>query len=237
MNAPSRGDFASQTTNRYVGCFFAPIRRRRIFTMMFSVCLSNVEVPASETGPASRHPSVSSCVREASNCFTKRLTSETCVPLPAAMRLRREPLRISRTRALAHGHRADDRLDLARGRPRRSRRSGSAFESPGDHLHDVVHRAHLAHLAQLVEEVVERKVVLAQFLREILRLLFGIDALRLLDQREHVAHPEDARGEAVGIERFERAELLADADELDRRAGDRCGSRAPRRRARRRPSW
>jgi len=33
--------------------------------------------------------------REASNCFTSLLTSETCVPLPTAIRLRREPLRIS----------------------------------------------------------------------------------------------------------------------------------------------
>ena len=31
--------------------------------------------------------------------------------------------------------------------------------------------------------------------------------------------PENARREAVGIERLERRELFADADELDRRAG------------------
>ena len=33
--------------------------------------------------------------RDASNCLMRRFTSATCVPLPAAIRLRREPLRIS----------------------------------------------------------------------------------------------------------------------------------------------
>ena len=33
MNRPSRGERASATTKRYVGCFFAPMRRSLIFTM------------------------------------------------------------------------------------------------------------------------------------------------------------------------------------------------------------
>ena len=39
--------------------------------------------------------------------------------------------------------------------------------------------------------------------------------LGLLDQREHVAHAEDALGQPVGVERLERVGLLADADERD----------------------
>ena len=55
-----------------------------------------------------------------------------------------------------------------------------------------------------------------------LRLLSVDRLLRLLDQAEHVAHAEDARGEAVGMERLEGVDLLAGADELDRQAGDRA---------------
>src|SRR5271166_5652074 len=33
MNRPSRGACASATTKRYVGCFLAPMRRSRIFTI------------------------------------------------------------------------------------------------------------------------------------------------------------------------------------------------------------
>ena len=44
--------------------------------------------------------------------------------------------------------------------------------------------------------------------------------LRLLDERDDVAHAEDARGEAVGVKRVEVGRLFAGADELDRHAGD-----------------
>ena len=44
--------------------------------------------------------------------------------------------------------------------------------------------------------------------------------MRLLDQRQDVAHAEDARRHALGMERLEAVELLADAGELDRLAGD-----------------
>ena len=46
--------------------------------------------------------------------------------------------------------------------------------------------------------------------------------LRLLDQRDDVAHAEDAAGDPLGVELLERVELLADADEPDRLAGDRA---------------
>ena len=46
--------------------------------------------------------------------------------------------------------------------------------------------------------------------------------LGALDQRQHVAHAEDARGHAVGVELLELVELLADGRELDRLAGDRA---------------
>ena len=50
---------------------------------------------------------------------------------------------------------------------------------------------------------------------------FLVDALLgLLDQRQNVAHAENARDDAVGMERLERIVLFADADELDGLAGD-----------------
>ncbi len=45
---------------------------------------------------------------------------------------------------------------------------------------------------------------------------------RLLHQRHHVAHAEDAAGDARRIELLQRVELLAGADQLDRLAGDRA---------------
>ena len=45
--------------------------------------------------------------------------------------------------------------------------------------------------------------------------------LGLLDQREHVAHVEDARGHPVGVEDLEVLDLLAGRGEHDRPAGDR----------------
>ncbi len=44
---------------------------------------------------------------------------------------------------------------------------------------------------------------------------------RLFDEREHVAHAEDARGHAVGVEGLDLVELFAGADELDGLAGHR----------------
>ena len=42
----------------------------------------------------------------------------------------------------------------------------------------------------------------------------------LLDERDDVAHAEDAVGDAGRVELLQRVDLLADADELDRLAGD-----------------
>ena len=44
--------------------------------------------------------------------------------------------------------------------------------------------------------------------------------LGLLDEREHVAHAEDAARHAVGVERLEVVELLAGTGEEDRLADD-----------------
>ena len=42
-----------------------------------------------------------------------------------------------------------------------------------------------------------------------------------LDERQHVAHPEHARDDAIGMERLQILEPLAAADKRDRHADDR----------------
>src|SRR5581483_9180033 len=78
----------------------------------------------------------------------------------------------------------------------------------------------LLHLLQLLGEVVEVESALLDLGGDLLRLV-ELDGLkRLLDQADHVAHAEDASGDAVGMEILERIELFARTDQLDRLAGD-----------------
>ena len=80
----------------------------------------------------------------------------------------------------------------------------------------------LLHLLELLAQVVEVERALAHALGGALRLL-GVDRRRrLLDQRDDVAHAEDAVGDARGMEILQRVDLLAGADQLDRLAGDRA---------------
>ena len=63
-------------------------------------------------------------------------------------------------------------------------------------------------LLHLLEEVVERELLLADLLLESLRAALVDLTLGLLDQGHHVAHAEDALGHAVGVEALEVTELL-----------------------------
>ncbi len=81
-------------------------------------------------------------------------------------------------------------------------------------------RAHLLELLHLVEEVVEGELPLHQAGGGRLGLVLLEDLLGLLDEGEHVAHAEDAAGEAVGVEQVEVLELLAGGGEGDGPADD-----------------
>ena len=84
-----------------------------------------------------------------------------------------------------------------------------------------VHAAHLGHLSELGREVIEVELALLHARGERFRFIL-VDGLGdFLDQGDHIAHAEDARGNALGVERFEFVDLLAHADEFDRLAGDR----------------
>ena len=75
-------------------------------------------------------------------------------------------------------------------------------------------------MPQLVAEIFERKAVATEDLGGKFVGLFLVDLrLGFFDEREDVAHAENARDDAVGVEGLERVVFFADADELDGLAG------------------
>src|ERR671933_843014 len=88
----------------------------------------------------------------------------------------------------------------------------------------ILQRPHPAQRLELAQEVLERELVAAQLALELLGLVLVELALGLLDERHHVAHAEDALRHALRVEALELVELLADAREQDRLAGDRLGA-------------
>ena len=79
-------------------------------------------------------------------------------------------------------------------------------------------RAHPAQHPVALQEVVERELAGAHPALHLLLLVLADGRLRLLDQRQHVTHPEDPGGHPIGVEHLELVELLADRGELDRLA-------------------
>ncbi len=80
----------------------------------------------------------------------------------------------------------------------------------------MVERSHPPQLLELAEEVLQGEGGGAELARHVHRLLLIPCRLSLLDEGEHIAHPQDARGHALRMEHFQIVELLADAGELDR---------------------
>ena len=80
----------------------------------------------------------------------------------------------------------------------------------------VLHRSHFLELAQLVAKIFQREAVAGKSAAgHFLGLLLVNILLRLFDQRENVAHAENAGDDAIGMEGLERIVLFAHADELD----------------------
>ncbi len=122
------------------------------------------------------------------------------------------------------GHRGDDRF-LAR--QHRVVHAGGGelildLADAGQHAEHALHAAELLHLLQLLGEIVHVELALLHLAGELLGLFLVEGLGRLLDQRHDIAHVEDAVGDTLGMEGFQRIELFADAEELDRRAGDRA---------------
>ncbi len=88
------------------------------------------------------------------------------------------------------------------------------------HAQHAAEPAHLLQLAELIGEIVEIELALLELGGHLLGLLALHRLGGALDQADDVAHAEDAAGDAVGMEILQRIQLLADADQLDRAAGD-----------------
>src|SRR5579872_5662647 len=89
-----------------------------------------------------------------------------------------------------------------------------------EHAHELFKRAHFANLLQLVAEILEGEFVVLQFALKFARLLFVDGFLGFFDEREDVAHAEDARDDAIGMKLLDGVVFFADAREFYGRAGD-----------------
>src|SRR3954452_25225774 len=135
---------------------------------------------------------------------------------PAAPR----PVQNRRIAPLLRRHRGDDRLEAVQVAVVDLQVPELAADA-GHHLQQARERAHLPDLVHLVEEVVVRELLLADLALELRGLALVHLALRLLDEREDVAHAEDPLRHPVGVEALEGVELLARRRVEDRLAGDR----------------
>jgi hypothetical protein len=89
------------------------------------------------------------------------------------------------------------------------------LSATGQHADDVLEWAKFFHLPQLNQEIIKRELAFAHFLLEPFGV-FEVDRLSgAFDEADDVAHAEDARGHAFGMERFEIVEFFTDTNELD----------------------
>src|SRR5262252_6229794 len=94
-------------------------------------------------------------------------------------------------------------------------------DRPGELVQQRSDAAHPLQLLELTPQVAHVEAfALDDLLREALRLGVIDLGVHLLDQADHIPHPENARGHALGIEGLERVDLLSDADQHDRLAGN-----------------
>src|SRR5690606_1718656 len=136
---------------------------------------------------------------------------------PAGMR---DLLRVA---TLPRGHAADDGFDLLvvivcdLGV-----RLAQLLADTRDHLDELAERAHLLDLLELIQEVLEVELALEHAVLHAFGLVLICLLLRSLNERQDVAHTQDAPGEPIRVEGLEGIQLLAGTDELDRHAGDRA---------------
>ena len=124
--------------------------------------------------------------------------------------------------ALVGCHREDDRLGVCHHLGVKLGVCHLLAELAGHHARELFKAAHALELDELVVIVGESEAVLFELFFELFRL-FLVDALLgALDERQHVAHAEDALRHAVGVEGLDHVELFARAHKLDGFAGRRA---------------
>src|SRR3954467_7857912 len=221
MNRPSRGERRSATTTRHWGSFFPPTRVSRMLTAI-----------------SGQQDSVSALAHQVAEIGHLALL-DPAHQLAHLIELLDQLIDLLRGGPRAAGDalaaRTLDRLRMAPLPRRHGQHDGLhavQFLLVDLHLRELVtgqardhpeqggQRPHAADLLELVEEILERELVLAKLALELLGLVLVDRLLGLLDERQDVAHAEDPLGHAVRVEAFEVAELLAGGGEQDRLAGD-----------------
>ena len=89
------------------------------------------------------------------------------------------------------------------------------FVHPRDHFHQPPKGAHPLDQAHLLQEVGKIKRRLLQLFLHFFNVSEFNLLLRLLHQREHIPHPEDATRHPLGMERLESLNFFARTDEFD----------------------
>src|ERR1700733_13919061 len=222
MNLPSRGLRESATTSRYTGRLVVPIRFNLILTnvvLLSETCLS--ELRGVDVLELSEHAGLAADTLGAfaAEAFEHALHLFEALEQTVDVRDRRaaahgnafaaRALDELGMTALLHRHREDDRLHAAEILLRRHGGSGllDHLATAGEHAEHAFERAHAAQLTELREPIVHGETSRKGALHHLLGFLLVELLLRALDEREDVAHAENARGHPVGRERLEVGDL------------------------------
>src|SRR6266540_1316639 len=240
MNLPSRGERESATTMRYTGFFFDPTRVNLIRTANeLPPCLRSllplVRLRRLAASLLLRRRGLSrerAQIRQLplAHSLHELFHLPACLDQPVdrldgrarSVRdsLAARPVDHAWQRALLRRHREDDRFDARELLLVDLIETLELLADAGDQLQEALDRSHPAHHPVGLQEVVEAEPALEHAGLELLLLVLLHGLLRALDQRQHVAHAEDARGHPVRMEVLQLIELLPDGDELDRSARD-----------------
>src|SRR3954453_11160973 len=216
MMRPSRGERWSATTTRQTGSFFPPMRVSLSRTAMrrgsVAACKKGLRplLALAHQRAEVWHLAAGQALHQLAHLG--ELLDELVDLLDVGTRAARDaqPARALdelRAAPLLGRHRQDDRLDAIHLALVDLDALGLRAEAAGEHPEQVGERAHLADRLELLEEVLERELPLAHLALEVGGLVVLELLLGLLDERQDVAHAEDALGHAVGVEALELVEL------------------------------
>ena len=90
----------------------------------------------------------------------------------------------------------------------------------GEHADNGFQGAHFLDLPQLFQQVVHVEAVFLQLLRHFLGIFLADGVFRLFDQRQHIAHAQNAGSHSLGVELFEFVQLFAHTHILNGLTGD-----------------
>src|SRR6478752_2937784 len=222
MNRPSRGERRSATTTRHWGSFFPPTRVSRMLTAI-SGQQDSVSALAHELAEIGHLARLDAAHHLAHLIELLDQLIDLLRGGPGAARdaLAARALDRLRMAPLPGRHGQHDGLHAVQFLLVDLHLGELVTGQAGDHPEQGRQRPHAADLLELVEEVLERELVLAELALELLGLVLVNLLLGALDEGQDVAHAQDPLGHAVRMELLEVPQLLAGGGEQDRLAGDR----------------